>query len=61
MSAKSSIGALEQAIKILEIVVFEGGNGITIKEISQKIELHPLHYISIFKHFFKLRLCFSSF
>lgn len=41
MSAKSSIGALEQAIKILEIVVFEGGNGITIKEVSQKIELHP--------------------
>ncbi|HQE25622.1 MAG TPA: IclR family transcriptional regulator [Candidatus Atribacteria bacterium] len=41
MSAKSSIGALEQAIKILEIVVFEGGHGITIKEISQKIDLHP--------------------
>lgn len=41
MSPKSSIGALEQAIKILEMVVFEGRNGITIKEISQKIDLHP--------------------
>jgi len=41
MPPKSSIGALEQAIKILEIVVFEGRNGITIKEISQKIDLHP--------------------
>jgi len=41
MPPKSSIGTLEQAIKILEMVVFEGRNGITIKEISQKMDLHP--------------------
>ncbi len=41
MMSTKSYYIVEKAIKILEIVVFEGENGITIKEVSQKIEFHP--------------------
>ncbi|MDI3543254.1 MAG: hypothetical protein PWP57_858 [Candidatus Atribacteria bacterium] len=51
MPLKSSISSLEHAIKILETVIFKGQNGLSIKEISQVVELHPstvYRYLSTF-------------
>jgi len=41
MPLKSSINSLEQAIVILETITFKGQNGLSIREISQAVELHP--------------------
>lgn len=54
MVPKSSIGTLEQAIKILELVVFGEKGGLTLKEVTEKTGLHSstvYRYLNTFLQF----------
>lgn len=58
MTLKSSIGTLEQAIKILELVVLNEKSSVTLREIAEKTGLHSstvYRYLNTFVQFDYIR------